>query len=118
MLDNGILNMFHSGFIKPWCKLANCSAVFTRFERTTVIMDTSSMEGIGQCITKVNSSSLMVGHNVCLQVLVLLQILIFIHKTSMVQGLMRRRHNYNRVTHGCGLVKQACGYFSCVGIEH
>ena len=53
------LNRFRSGFLEPWCYLANQPAFPPVLSGTIVMKDASSTEGVAQCTPEVNSRSKM-----------------------------------------------------------
>ena len=55
-LRSDIFTWFHSGFIEPWCHLANQAAIPPVL---SVIKDASSTEGVAQCTTEINCCSKM-----------------------------------------------------------
>ena len=56
-ISSGSLNRFRSGFLEPWCYLANQPAFPPVLSGTIVMKDASSTEGVAQCTPEVNSST-------------------------------------------------------------
>ena len=48
-ISSGFLNRFRSGFLEPWCYLANQPAFPPVLSGTIVMKDASSTEGVAQC---------------------------------------------------------------------
>lgn len=69
---NGFLNWVRYRFFERWCQLMDQPAFPPVLSGSTVINNASSMEGVAQCTTEVNSNSKMVDYIDCLQAFVLL----------------------------------------------